>query len=417
MSWKRKLQALGPGILFASTAIGVSHLVQSTRAGADFGFSFLWAIIIANLLKYPFFEYGSRYANVTKKSILHGYLKIGKWTLGVYYGLSFISMFIVTAAVTFVTAGLFGNLFGISESTHWISLGLLVACAGLLLIGNFNVLSQLLKVVGIVLLISTVAAFVMTLIHGPVQHSIDFTPKDVWAPKSQLFLIALMGWMPTAVDLSTWNSLWTEEQMKGDGDKPTLKETLFDFNFGYILSAVLAICFLTLGALLMYGTGMEFSNKAPVFAAQVVELFTKSLGDWSYPIITISAFSVMFSTTLAVMDGYGRAMKSTTMLLFNQDEDSGTSKYSYLIWMIVLSLGSFVVISNFLSNLKQLVDLATIMSFVIAPVIAVINFVVIKSKDVPEEAQPPKWMILLSYAGILYLGGFTIYFLTLFFQS
>ena len=35
----KKLKSLGPGLLFAGAAIGVSHLVQSTRAGADFGFS------------------------------------------------------------------------------------------------------------------------------------------------------------------------------------------------------------------------------------------------------------------------------------------------------------------------------------------------------------------------------------------
>ena len=37
--WLKK--TLGPGILFASTAIGVSHLVQSTRAGAKYGFGLL----------------------------------------------------------------------------------------------------------------------------------------------------------------------------------------------------------------------------------------------------------------------------------------------------------------------------------------------------------------------------------------
>lgn len=36
-----KLSKLGPGLLFAGAAIGVSHLVQSTRAGADFG----WGLI------------------------------------------------------------------------------------------------------------------------------------------------------------------------------------------------------------------------------------------------------------------------------------------------------------------------------------------------------------------------------------
>ena len=42
---------LGPGLLFAGAAIGVSHLVQSTRAGADFGFSLIWALILANFIK------------------------------------------------------------------------------------------------------------------------------------------------------------------------------------------------------------------------------------------------------------------------------------------------------------------------------------------------------------------------------
>ena len=32
-----KLSLLGPSLLWASAAIGVSHIVQSTRAGATYG--------------------------------------------------------------------------------------------------------------------------------------------------------------------------------------------------------------------------------------------------------------------------------------------------------------------------------------------------------------------------------------------
>ena len=55
MKMFKLLKKLGPGLLFAGAAIGVSHLVQSTRAGADFGFSLVWALILANIIKYPFF--------------------------------------------------------------------------------------------------------------------------------------------------------------------------------------------------------------------------------------------------------------------------------------------------------------------------------------------------------------------------
>ena len=78
----------GPGILFASTAIGVSHLIQSTRAGADFGLWMLVFVIVASLLKYPFFEYGSRYANATQTSIIDGYKKLGKPILWMYLDLN-----------------------------------------------------------------------------------------------------------------------------------------------------------------------------------------------------------------------------------------------------------------------------------------------------------------------------------------
>ena len=59
---KSFLNSLGPGLLFAGAAIGVSHLVQSTKAGAEFGFGLLWALLLVHLFKYPFFQFGPRYA-------------------------------------------------------------------------------------------------------------------------------------------------------------------------------------------------------------------------------------------------------------------------------------------------------------------------------------------------------------------
>ena len=55
------LKKLGPGLLFAGAAIGVSHLVQSTKAGADFGLGLIWALIIANIFKYPFGTLGLQF--------------------------------------------------------------------------------------------------------------------------------------------------------------------------------------------------------------------------------------------------------------------------------------------------------------------------------------------------------------------
>ncbi len=45
-SLSKIIKISGPGLLFASTAIGVSHLIQSTRAGADFGLMIIGFVVL-----------------------------------------------------------------------------------------------------------------------------------------------------------------------------------------------------------------------------------------------------------------------------------------------------------------------------------------------------------------------------------
>ena len=142
------IQTLGPGILFASTAIGVSHLVQSTRAGAEYGFSLILFVVAANLFKYPFFEYGSRYANATNESLIDGYAKIGRPRLWLYFFITIGSMFFVSAAVGAVTSGFLQNLFGVGDWGMWTTAGLFAFCLILLLVGSYKALDSLIKNIG-----------------------------------------------------------------------------------------------------------------------------------------------------------------------------------------------------------------------------------------------------------------------------
>ena len=100
------LAKLGPGLLFAGAAIGVSHLVQSTRAGADYGWGLLWALILVNLFKYPFFQFGPRFALATNQTLLEGYLHLGRPLLWMYFFLNLATMFTIQTAVTVVTSGI-----------------------------------------------------------------------------------------------------------------------------------------------------------------------------------------------------------------------------------------------------------------------------------------------------------------------
>ena len=88
MHWYKKL---GPGLLYAGAAIGVSHLVQSTRAGALYGFDLVLVVLLINLIKYPFFEASGRFVAAEKENLLEGYSKIHPTFLFIFLLQTFMS--------------------------------------------------------------------------------------------------------------------------------------------------------------------------------------------------------------------------------------------------------------------------------------------------------------------------------------
>ncbi len=113
----------GPGLLWAAAAIGVSHLVQSTRAGATAGFGLIGVIVLALILKYPFFEFGPRYAAATGQSLVEGYRRIGKWALWLYFILTLFTSLIVDVAIVLFTGFLLQFALGLTMP-QWVSGGL-----------------------------------------------------------------------------------------------------------------------------------------------------------------------------------------------------------------------------------------------------------------------------------------------------
>ncbi len=413
MNWKAINRSLGPGLLFASTSIGVSHLVQSTRAGAEFGFALAGIIIAVNVFKFPFFEFGSRYAAAKGESLIDGYKRLGILPLWIYFLVIILSMFFVSAAVVFVTAGFMDNLFGISD--QWPTLTLLpsivifLICFFILYFGKFSTLTEVIKVVGIVLLVSTLIAFVLTLLHGREPTMEGFIEPDLLNDSGIFFIIALMGWMPTALDLSTWNSLWTLEKMKDPETAPTFNQIIKEFNWGYWITAGLSLCFLTLGAYLIYGTGTEMPEGSSAFANFIINLYSTSIGQWSYWIIALASFSIMFGTSIGVLDGYSRALNHTTKLIFNQHNQSSPKGYRIAIFLI--SIGAFSIILFFMNQFKQLIDLATTISFVVAPLIAIANLRLVTGKHIPSKHKPSLLLIIISILGITFLTGFAAFYL------
>ncbi|UTW60692.1 divalent metal cation transporter [bacterium SCSIO 12741] len=409
MSTKRSdlWKALGPGLLYAGAAVGVSHLVQSTRAGAQFGYALIYALVLANLVKYPFFLMGPQYTAATGESLLAGYKKLGNWAVWSFLVLTILTMFFVIAAIAVVTAGLAGHLLPWSFDPVVWSIGLTVFCALILLVGKYSLLDRMIKWVILILSVTTLVAFFSSFGWSAekVGTPLSFSFKD---QAHLLFLFAFIGWMPAPMDISIWHSVWAETRNKLTGHQASPRQARFDFNVGFIGTALLAICFLVLGARMFYGTGNELEVKSLAFAGQLIDMYTTLLGPVFFWVIALAAFTTMFSTTLTCLDAFPRVLSEASGLLTSRKEEG--NKKTYPLFMLVLVAGTILFILFLLGNMGQMVDLATTLSFLTTPFLALLNFLAIRQAEKAGHLRMNPLLKGLSYVGFLVLIGMAIWY-------
>ena len=488
-STRSRWLAFGPGLLFAGAAVGVSHLVQSTRGGAEFGLVAVLIVAASCLIKWPAFRFGPLYAALTGDTLLDGYRRRGRWTLVIFGLMTLAICFTTLAAVTSVTAGLLLNLLpGVSETlgdlpgplgrnvTGLVSLAVLGGVAAALLTGGYRLLDRSMKVVMPVLAASTLIAAVIAL---PALVASGFgDPSSLGTPEGQQLSVAMIGWMPAPIDIAVWSSIWTLARARSAGTRGTTDSILLDFDAGYLSTLILAIAFAMLGAGVMHGHGIAFENSSVGFAGQVVDLYASQLGEWTRPVISIAAFLTMLSTTIAVADGFprsaaafveawnrplsksgakartarskssrddvivpnlimsaiadsisrheqlaGKLLPSATVATAPERAETSPDAADlvrskalgdpkvYWISFSVIAVGAAVILLAVLGGqsggFKALVDLVTVVSFLVAPVLVVFNHLCINGAEVPSEHRPSLVWQIWSWIAMVSTSIFT----------
>lgn len=408
-------QNIGPGFLLAGAAIGVSHLVQSTRAGAEYGWILIFALLIACVSKYPFLMMGPRYTAATGKNLIEGYKGLGKFQYYTYLLICLGSMFIILAAVTLVTGGLAAYFFPINISiTAWCTITLAL-CFGLIYWGKYNALDKSMKIIITVLTILTFLAVIIAAFNVE-KHDILTEAPSLTTAGSMAFIVAFMGWMPIPIDASVWHSIWTKEKSQQTGIKTSAQDALLDFNIGYFAASIIAVLFFMLGVLVMFGSGIEFSNSSVAFSGQLINMYAQTLGSLTKFFIGFAAFITMFSTTLTVADAYPRVIAEVFALEKNLPKPKINKIYFFsLVLMIIVAL---LIIQYGSSQFTFLVDFAAGLSFLSAPVLAWFNFQVFQQKDIPNAFKfktPLKVFSLSCLVGLIIFN--VIYVWSVFFLN
>nr|WP_070959335.1 Nramp family divalent metal transporter [Hyphomonas sp. Mor2] len=409
--------ALGPGILFAGAAIGNSHLVQSTRAGAVFGLGLLLVVLFANVLKYPTFRFGPYYSAVTGRSLIEGYRDQGKPVLILFAISEFVVDAIIIAATAITTAAVSIALFDLQVKATHLAIAITIGSALLLKVGGYGFLERVSKAFVALLTICTLIATVIVLPKVP-WGSVSFLPQQLdFATLS--FMVALMGFMPAAMSLSVLQSLWVVAKSRQSQSMPPVQDVTLDLNIGYIGSALLAVCFVLMGAGVLFSDGIEPAASAGAFADQILSLYSNTLGSWSSYAVGVSVLLVMLTTLLTLLDGMPRMLAASWIVLSDTPEniekpiDQTRSFFIILGLMVVLSS---VVLLFLMSSFTGFIDFVTITSFLVAPLIAILNHVVVCGKTMPVTRRPSALMRAWSALSIVFLSCVSIgYFIVRFF--
>jgi len=402
-------QRLGPGILLAATSVGASHLVLSPQAGALFGYSLLWLVLASHLLKYPAFEFGPRYAAATGQNLLQGYKKIRGprgWALYMFLGSTILQGIGVLAGVVSVSGCVMCTWTGLLN-TEYFSVIIIGVVVVLLFCGGFSWLDHLNKIMMATLALATFLAFV-PVFPAPSNFAHLVIPS---LPAGSIVLVAaILGWMPTGIDVSIWHSFWTLQKLERLGEKTgsadpaqrkrQLKISLVDMRVGYGLSLLTGLMFITMGAVHLAGRGAEL--KGIQFAEAISSAYTSILGAWMYHVFMLTAFFAMFSTTYTVIDGFSRSFSEALAALREEWSRESVRKWTYGGFVIFSALCGAVCVV-WVGNPVTLVTTVALISLAVAPILYALNLVCVNRDITDPGLRPARATVVIGWLGTAFM--------------
>ncbi|CAL9409563.1 Divalent metal cation transporter MntH [Nocardiopsis dassonvillei] len=395
-------RAMGPGIVAAMTGIGASHIIHGPTAGAQFGYTLLWVIPFAYLLKYCAFEFAHRYTLVRGESIMEAYqrtgARYGNWPL--WY------LLVQCLSNTF---GIAGRALG-AGALIWAALpflplpvwGILVLLSSLTLLwaGRYKAVELAVKICLVVFVLAVLIAFVLQA-PPPSEYVARLLPT--LPPIAGLMLFSAMwGYFPTTLEVSTMQSNWAVDKKAGMVRVRELRRQgytvevapnylrnhmkLFkrDMNISYVLSLLTGMAFLMVGAVVLHPIGLVPASSE--MGLTIARIYTDTFGMWIFPVIIAGGTAALWSTVFTYFDGQARVFEECCVRLRNAWDSERTRKYLYrgfqVLWLVA---GSAVIIG--MPEPVFMVQLASVLALLFSPVLYWLNIKAVRDNFTAEDAE------------------------------
>ncbi|TWT27166.1 Nramp family divalent metal transporter [Planomicrobium sp. CPCC 101110] len=330
-TWKEKAKLVGPGFVTAATGVGTGDLIAALVAGAAFGTTLGWAILLGSLFKFYFTEGMGRWQLATGKTILEGWHSLGKWATG-YFGIyTIIWGFSYGAAAMSTSAIMMVTMFPVLPLWAWAVIHGLAGLA-LVLFGHYQLFEKVMTLM-IGLMFITVVGSAIILLPDIGNILSGFVPRT--GGSSLLLVLGLLGGVGGTITMASYGYWIREKNWAGKSWIPMMR---MDSAVGYIITAIFTLSLLIIGAEFLYGTGIEINGEEGLVTLS--DLYSAEFGSTARWLFLIGAWAAAFSSLLGVWNGVPYLFADFVRMMSKKgaDSDRRISKEDpayriYLLWL------------------------------------------------------------------------------------
>ena len=376
MKWFRDI---GPGALIAAAFIGPGTVTLCTIAGASFGYSLIWAILLSTFSTIVLQEMSLRIGLITKMNLAE-VIRINiksKFINRLFLLLIICSILIGNAA--YEAGNITGASLGISailnsESINYIPIFIGLIAFIILYQGNYKILERFLVLLVLIMSISFFITAIMT------KPNIESLLNGILSPELNssniMVVLGLVGTTVVPYNLFLHSSLVSEKW----GSSNKLKVARFESFFSILIGGLISLSIII--------TAASVNNKDVNGVIDLAKGLEPLYGKFAIYFLGIGLFASGITSSITAPLAAAYVAKSC----FDWNDSLKSQKFR-AIWIIILSSG--VIASMVELNPIEIIKFAQFSNSLLLPIIAIILLWLINNKSIISQRYRYKFQNIL----------------------
>ena len=376
MKWIRDI---GPGALIAAAFIGPGTVTLCTIAGASFGYSLIWAILLSIFSTIVLQEMSLRIGLITKMNLAE-VIRINiksKFINRLFLVLIICSILIGNAA--YEAGNITGASLGISailnsESINYIPIFIGLIAFIILYQGNYKILERFLVLLVLIMSISFFITAIMT------KPNIESLLNGILSPELNstniMVVLGLVGTTVVPYNLFLHSSLVSEKW----GSSNKLKVARFESFFSILIGGLISLSIII--------TAASVNNKDVNGVIDLAKGLEPLYGKFAIYFLGIGLFASGITSSITAPLAAAYVAKSC----FDWDDSLKSQKFR-AIWIIILFIG--VIVSMVELNPIEIIKFAQFSNSLLLPIIAIILLWLINNKTIISSRYRYKFQNIL----------------------